>query len=66
MSLLHGRQDMKTIFNLGLFFIVATLFLAFTIRQNLIQPPKVDPSHDVNTERAFERLQRILVPSDKF
>jgi hypothetical protein len=58
--LLHGRQKLKTKFNLGLFLIVATLFVAFTIRQNLIQPPKVDPSHDFNTERAFERLQRIL------
>ena len=59
-SLLHGRLDMKTKFNLGLFFIVVALFVAFTIRQNLIQPPKVDLFHDFNTQRAFERLQRIL------
>ncbi|MFT6267401.1 MAG: hypothetical protein ACJAVV_000198 [Alphaproteobacteria bacterium] len=51
---------MKTKFNLSIFFIVAVLFVAFTIRQSLIQPPKVDSTHAFNTERAFERLERIL------
>ena len=43
-----------------MFIVVAALFLVFTLRQTLIQPPKVDPSHSFNTERAFNRLQRIL------
>lgn len=51
---------MKMKFNLGIFFIVIVLFATFTLRQNLVQPPQIDPTHAFNTERAFERLTRIL------
>lgn len=51
---------MKMKFNLGIFFIVTVLFATFTLRQHLVQPPQIDPTHAFNTERAFERLTRIL------
>jgi hypothetical protein len=51
---------MKMKFNLGIFVIVTVLFAAFTLRQHMVQPPQIDPTHAFNTERAFERLTRIL------
>jgi hypothetical protein len=51
---------MKKTINFGMFLIVTALFVAFTLRQNLVQPPHVDPTHTFNTEQAFDRLTRIL------
>lgn len=51
---------MKTKLNLGIIFIVTLLFVSFTLRQSLVQPPQIDQTHAFNTERAFERLTRIL------
>lgn len=39
---------------------IVILFLAFTMRQMLVGPPDVDHGHVFQTERAFERLERIL------
>lgn len=46
--------------NFGILLIVMALFISFTMRQTLVQPPRIDPNHAFNTERAFERLERIL------
>lgn len=40
--------------------LIGALFLAYLFRGALVQPPAVDTSHVFNTERAFERLTRIL------
>ena len=46
--------------NIGIFLLVSVLFLVFNLRQTLVQPPQIDSTHAFNTERAFERLTRIL------
>lgn len=45
---------------LGVLGVIVVLFLAFTMRQAMVGPPAIDPDHAFQTERAFERLERIL------
>ena len=43
-----------------LILMIGLLFLVFTARSVFVGPPAVDPSHVFNTDRALERLERIL------
>ena len=44
----------------ALLLVMILLFAAFTLRSFMIGAPAVDPDHPFNTQRAFERLERIL------
>jgi len=40
--------------------VLLILFCAYLFKSALIAPPKVDTAHEFNTQRAFNRLARIL------
>lgn len=40
--------------------LLVAIVLVYLFRGVLVEPPKVDPDHMFNTERAYERLERIL------
>ena len=41
-------------------FLTALLIVVYLFRHILVAPPAVDPDHAFNTQRTFERLERIL------
>jgi hypothetical protein len=47
-------------FGLRISVIALMLVCVFTLRLHLVGPPAIDPQHTFQTERAFERLSRLL------